>query len=404
MGKSNKDNEKEMMDKRREILINRLQGNEETPFLSVIRKDLGIETTVEFANILGVTRPTISRLESTKMKLTSVQYLAICSLIEGKKRKILNKLINKERISDNEIFQLGKILYLFDSNFYIEMLKFLPKKISVKYEKTSSEFNVDIDMNEMERKAEIIFQQDNIKKYVEKNLKRISQSTCMDSWMNTINSDEQYLINNFDRIVIMYDNLENLSDLINEIRNKLYYKIIYLPIQILYCLEEALKNKEEKNENIPYNIMDFTYYLSQILKKNTIELYDFEKIIQFDALFAFNNNLYLIENEDIGKTICGYIKYIINIMQSHCLPIGGEFMMKRIQENYYLNDFLIYENGSFKRTIVDDIDIEKSSKYNSFPSFEKDELYEINLNEINGKDLKNKLNKVIKNIMKYNEI
>lgn len=404
MGKSNKDNEKEMMDKRREILINRLQGNEETPFLSAIRKSLGIETTVEFANILGVTRPTISRLESTKMKLTSVQYLAICSLIEGKKRKILNKLINKERISDNEIFQLGKILYLFDSNFFIEMLKFLPKKMSVKYEKTSSKINVDIDMNEMERKAEKFLQQDNIKKYVEKNLKRISQSTCMDSWMNTINFDEQNLINNFDRMVIVYDNLENLSDLVNEIRNKLYYKIIYLPVQILYCLEDALKNKEENNENIPYNIMDFAYYLSQILKKNTIELYDFEKIIQFDALFTFNNNLYLIENEDIGKTICSYIKYRINILKSNCISMDVEPMVKRMQENYYLNDFLIYKNESFKRTIIDDIDKEQSGEYNSFLSLEKDELYEINLNEFYGKDLKNKLNKVIKNIMKYNEI
>ena len=109
---------------KKEELILRMQGSKDEPRLKYVRENiLKIKTAGELAEILDITRQTMSRIENCINKLNGAQYLAICGLIEKNKHEELEKLVNGD-IDKREVYNyLCEISRFYNYEFALNILR-----------------------------------------------------------------------------------------------------------------------------------------------------------------------------------------------------------------------------------------------------------------------------------------
>lgn len=319
---------------KRDELIMYLQGTPKKPKLKNIReKLLDIKTSIELAEILDITRPTISKLEKCVNKLSGAQYLAICSLIEKKKNEIL-LMLDDISMDEKEFTRLIRTKLLLMSAFYD--ISFI--------------FTL-IDLEDYKNKK-------NENGYA-KAISRLRELTCLDNWMNTINynedvseHDENKIMEKGD-IIIDFSSFDCISD-INNMLNK-YSKmdsnnkcsLIFLYKDLLNLLDKIQKDVE--NSIFDEEVLNFVLKISMLIKNRKMEPMIHEEITGYMGLASKEHPLvFIVQNENLAKNIKKDIIYN--------MKIGKETnQFNRVIEAFIASNAEIckYENGKLKRWLLD---------------------------------------------------
>ena len=319
---------------KRDELILHLQGTSQEPRLKNIReKLLDIKTSIELAEILDITRPTISKLEKCVNKLSGAQYLAICSLIEKKKNEILVTL-DDISLNEKDFMRLARAKLFVMSPFY----------------DTSFMFNL-IDLETFKKKNnEIGYARaiSNLRKY-----------TCLDKWMDTINYNEflsndyvEKLIDNGD-IIIDFSSFNCISDL-NNILNK-YTKSDTNNKSCMYFLYKDLLKLLDKiqddieNKKINEEALNFLLKVSILIKNRKMEPMIYDEITgHMGRGIKERPCIFIVQNENIAKNIKRDIMYNMHIGKS-------TNDLQRMIESFICNSAEIckYEDDKLKRWLFD---------------------------------------------------
>lgn len=344
---------------KKEELILRMQGSKDEPRLKYVRENiLKIKTAGELAEILDITRQTMSRIENCINKLNGAQYLAICGLIEKNKHEELEKLVNGD-IDKREVYNyLCEISRFYNYEFALNILRMFVFK---------------------DKEAYI----------------GLKTNTCLNNWLSCLNynnilskeEEEDLLRNGFITISI-----ESPNDIV--IANKLFNKF--------KSLEGDIKGILAVDYNDILNA--FSYIKNIIIRERTFDMHAIDFIHNI-SLLKKNKN-FKICNEYIYATVMARsnCNRFVNLIQDYKKAKENKVsLMKsanKLKENKdnILNtvdaifseniEFLYYENEHFKRHIFDLEEIRKLSTSDD----NKDNYYNENITEkIN---LNNKANEI----------
>ena len=257
---------KKISQKKRDFLIEIMQGTKENPNLKYTReKILEIGTASELAEILGITRQTMSRLESCTTKLSAAQYLAICGIIEKKKNEILYD------IKDSK--DKGKsIMKLFDMSFYFEpsfLGTILQDDIFDIYITSKNDLEIEEKLDNISIKEEY--------------LNKLSRMTCMDKWLSTFEihesiSQEELFSKGCN--IIIFDRLRNkntIQGIVKTMRAFTKYSnndmktYLYLDYNGVLSFFKNAISYFEKNISIANNFIEFTTNFLLLYKNNKIQ-------------------------------------------------------------------------------------------------------------------------------------
>lgn len=277
--------------KRNELILN-LQGTTKYPKLKIIReKLLDLKTSVELAEILDVTRPTMSKLEKCTNKLSGAQYLAICALIEKKKNEALLTLddINLDKNTFMEILinKLSLMTAFYGVSYILELLNLL------QYKKENNEA-----------------------RYV-KSISKLREFTCLENWINSINYNEDLSENEVNLILsegdifIDFSSFESIGD-INSFLDK-YAKadkkgtghLLYIYKDLLLLLDKIQKKVESSIVN--EDIVNFVIKFSLLQKTEKLEPLTYEELNGYLGLHMIPTPkhpvVFIVQNESIAKDI-----------------------------------------------------------------------------------------------------
>ena len=274
--------------KRNELILN-LQGTKKYPKLKIIReKLLDLKTSVELAEILDVTRPTMSKLEKCTNKLSGAQYLAICALIEKKKNEALLTLddINLDKNTFREILinKLSLMTAFYGVSYILELLNLL------QYKKENNEA-----------------------RYV-KSISKLREFTCLENWINSINYNEDLSENEVNLILsegdifIDFSSFESIGD-INSFLDK-YAKadkkgighLFYIYKDLLLLLDKIQKKVESSVVN--EDIVNFVVKFSLLQKTEKLEPLTYEELNGYLGFPTPKHPVvFIVQNESIAKDI-----------------------------------------------------------------------------------------------------
>ena len=324
---------------KKEELIVKMQGTEECPQLKHIREDiLGISTAAELAEILDITRQTMSRIENCINKLSGAQYLAICALIEERKNIELQKLETDNSTEVNKVAEyLLKIADFYDANFAIDIYKL---------------------QQEETRKSAI---------------SSLRANTCFRNWKSsvkykeTISEDEEISLIKDSFIAIRIDSYEEI-DITIKLLNK--YKEIKEPKSGIIAFEynniinvfKNIQNNIDCSDKFNIWAFDFIHNIFLLKSENKIRLFDDKRKIYPREMQEgeFKEVIYLTQDDDFAKKI----KESLVCAEYYLSNGNGNFMNKAM--NMYMEkiEFLKYENNHFKRRYFNLLEMKRNIKNN----------------------------------------
>lgn len=361
--------------KRNELIIS-LQGTPKHPKIKFIReKLLNINTSIELAEILDVTRPTISKLEKCTNKLSGAQYLAICSLIEKEKNNMLQKLDNNwtdKKEAKNALDKLFIMSVFYKKEFLFNLIKLLFDKMLNK----DSTYKLTIDT-----------------------LRKI---TSLDNWIDTrnlneeISTDEEEFINSDIYIDISsFNNIRDLTIILekqsspnNISKGKLYF--IYKDVlDLLDDIERKLESNCDSSSK--EEMVKFIVKFSLLLKSNKAVLVNYDKVTgsiaanrsqaSTDLLFTDDSikmppAIIVVQDEKLAEKIKFDTLYVRKIKNE--FDVFLELTYRATVKNMEICKF---ENNVFKRWIFDYENV--LEKFQNLTDDEKKEFEERRITEFN---------------------
>ena len=345
---------KKAAQKKRDFLIELMQGTKENPNLKYTREQLlGIDTASKLAEILGVTRQTMSRLESCTTKLSAAQYLAICGIIEIKKNEMLYNI-------KNSIGKGKSILKLVDMSFYFER-SFLGM---IMKDEIFDIFMTSKNASEFESKLDnIIIEEDCLTK--------LSRMTCMDKWLATFKMDEyidqEELFSKGYNIIIpgkprKKDTINGIVETMkafvkysnNDIKSYLYldYKWVlsFFKNTIAYF---------ENNISVANNFIEFTTNFLLLYKNKRIKFMDNDMCLVNPTI----PTKIIIQDRDAAIKISFYYERLLKYILSLNFDKNKGLETAKIIANTISNEEIIYYDGNcFKRWHFKEKDISNELK------------------------------------------
>lgn len=362
--------------KRNELILN-LQGSEMHPKLKLIRESfLDIKTSVELAEILDVTRQTMSKLEKCTNKLSGAQYLAICSLIEKKKNELLQKLDSDDAGKKEKKNTLDKLLMIsvfYKREFLLNIIRWL--------------FYIE-------------GKKDNKNREIIASLRKI---TCLDNWLDTldynevISSDKEKFINcdtyvdlsSFNEIRDLISILDIHSSPANISKGKIYF--IYNDLKNLL---DDIRDRLDSRQDLNYkdDIVNFVGKISSLIKSNKAELVNYNKLtgsIVFsrsqtvtESFFSNTScelppSIIVVQDEKMAKEIkldTMYAKKLKPTLLNYFTELTYRNMLKNIE-------ICKFENNTLKRWLFDYESLLK--ELNNMSDEEKQQLADRRVSEVN---------------------
>lgn len=371
---------------KKEELIIKMQGTEECPKLKHIREDiLGISTAAELAEILDITRQTMSRIENCINKLSGAQYLAICALIEERKNIVLQKLEMDESTDVNKVVgYLLKIADFYDAEFTLNTYRLYQKE------------------NDIRKKAIYL----------------LRLNTCFRNWKASIkykeiiSKDEEINLIK-DSYIGVYINSFDDIDITTKLLNK--YKEIKEPKRGIIAFEysniiNALKNIQNNiDSSDKFNVwaMDFVYNLSLLKREDRIRLFDTNrKIFPSDTKIEnVRKWIYITQDDELAEKIKEGIIYAgyINDNDKNLMEKALAMFLERVEILKYENNHLkrrYFNLMEIKRNVQNNIEKEGEYGFKDFIDKEKKKLKKMNDIIISNDDMEQKKEKALHLISK----
>lgn len=307
---------------KKEELILKMQGTKDNPRLKYVREIiLKIKTAGELAEILDITRQTMSKIENCVNKLSGAQYLAICGLIEKNKNKELDRLDDGKTDVHDVIDYLSKISDFYDFRFCINILN-------------------------------LITCQD--KKNVINELKKC---TCLNKWLSCMKynkllsiSEEEYLFRNGNILLL----IEEFKDIVN--LNNIFkrYKELEGDKNGIFAIEynniinvlQDIKNRIVYEKTFNKAAFDFIYNISSLNKNGKIKLYTVDNLGPIIIDNIQKKTVLLIQSYETAKKT----KIIIETNNKHTNSANVFEKSLLLLEEI---EFLKYENNHFERHVFD---------------------------------------------------
>ena len=364
--------------KRNELIV-KLQGTKKYPKLKKVReKLLDINTSVELAEILDVTRPTMSKLEKCINKLSGAQYLAVCALIEKKKNEALLTLndisLDKEKFREIVVYKLSPMSYFYGFSFMFDLFGL------EKYKKNKDE-----------------------DKY-KNSISKLRKVTCLDNWIESLSykeeigeNEEENILKNGD-IFIDFLSFKGIED-INSFFSKYSKESSGNKGRIYYIYRDLIKlldNLQKKIEDTRFSedIANFIIKFSLLQKENKLEPLAYEEL---NGNLGFPTKespvVFIVQDENIARKLKKDI--VFNVIKLKEIDKKNQFdTFTGVFKAFVTDEIQIckYEDRKLKRWLIDyesmleelyDLSIEeKEALNNRMLSSSKPNIYTENMEEI----------------------